>query len=148
MSSSNKERGSGLKACEDAFQRLCSGKSLLPEHMGISQSKVTAGIVSVEAGFDRGYLKKSRKAHQSLIAKIEEYRISESKRPIASSTALTIKRAHGKVALLEAELALAQEVRDKVLTQNLQLYERVRELEGQIKRFQSIELHLERVGRS
>ena len=70
MSSNSK---SGLDQCVEAFDRLKAGQPRVIEHIGIAKSKITAGIVSVEAGFDRGYLKKARSAHAPLISMIEAF---------------------------------------------------------------------------
>ncbi|WP_278349466.1 hypothetical protein [Stutzerimonas kunmingensis] len=118
----------GVGACEEALQRLLDGKPFVPEHVGLDLSKLTASIVSHEAGFDRGYLKKSRKAHLPLLAKIEACR-AEAGKGSGSSNGKSIKRLEDKVVLLEKELAMVSSQRDRVLTQNLQLWARVRELE-------------------
>lgn len=120
--------GKGLGACEEALQRLLVEKPVVPEHVGLDLSKLTASIVSLEAGFDRGYLKKSRKAHLPILAKIEACRAGVNKR-CGSSNGKSIKRLEDKVVLLEKELAMVSSQRDRVLTQNLQLWKRVRELE-------------------
>lgn len=133
----NTKVGSGVIACEEAFKRLVEGVPVVPGHVGIDSSKITAGIVSVEAGFDRGYLKKSRKAHQPLIAQIEAYRAeADSAIGVRSPRVQAIKRAKDKLASIEEELKLALEQRDLVLMQNLQLYERIRELEQDLARLQ------------
>lgn len=118
----------GLSACEEALQRLLDGAPVVPEHVGLDLSKLTASIVSHEAGFDRGYLKKSRKVHLPLLAKIEACR-AEANKGCGSSNDKGIKRLEDKVVLLEKELAMVSSQRDRVLTQNLQLWARVRELE-------------------
>ncbi|UPQ82225.1 hypothetical protein M0M42_17770 [Pseudomonas knackmussii] len=118
----------GVGACEEALQRLLDGKPFVPEHVGLDLSKLTASIVSLEAGFDRGYLKKSRKVHLSILAKIEACR-AEADKGSGPSNGKSIKRLEDKVVLLEKELAMVSSQRDRVLTQNLQLWERVRELE-------------------
>jgi len=118
----------GVGACEDALQRLLDGQPFVPEHVGLDLSKLTASIVSLEAGFDRGYLKKSRKAHLPILAKVEACRAGANKGS-GSSNGKSIKRLEDKVVLLEKELAMVSSQRDRVLTQNLQLWERVRELE-------------------
>lgn len=129
--------GSGVIVCEEAFKRLVNGAPVVSAHVGISPSKITAGIVSVEAGFDRGYLKKSRKAHQPLIAQIESYRAESASSKVSNSyKAQDVKRLHDKFAVLENSLKIACEQRDVVLTQNLQLYERIRELEQELARLQ------------
>lgn len=118
----------GLGACEDALQRLLAGNPVVPEHVSLDLSKLTASIVSLEAGFDRGYLKKSRKVHLPILAKIEAFRAGANKGG-GSSNGKGIKRLEDKVVLLEKELAMVSSQRDRVLTQNLQLCARVRELE-------------------
>lgn len=122
----------GLAACEDAFKRLMDGAPVVSEHVGLDASKVTAGVVSVEAGFDRGYLKKARKAHQSLLAKIEAHRIGLPGIANGQSAAKTAKQTLGKLNAMKADMELAYQQRDMVLTQNLQLCERIRELESEL----------------
>lgn len=118
----------GLIACEEALQRLLDGKPVVPAHVGLDLSKLTASIVSREAGFDRGYLKKSRSTHLSLLARIEAFRVEASK-VFDSSSTKRVERLEGKLALFEKELEMVRAQRDRVLSQNLQLWERVRELE-------------------
>lgn len=81
-----KSMSGGLLACEEALQRLLDGKPVVPEHVGLELSKITASIVSLEAGFDRGYLKKSRKAHLPILAKIEASRAEANKSSGSSSS--------------------------------------------------------------
>lgn len=119
--------GKGLGACEEALQRLMVGKPVVPEHVGLHLSKITASIVSLEAGFDRGYLKRSRKAHLPILAKIEAARAEASKG--AGSSGKKIRQMESQLIALEKELKTAQVQRDKVLAQNLKLWERVRKLE-------------------
>lgn len=128
--------GGGLQACVDAFERLKAGKPNLAVHVGLDGTKITAGIVSFEAGFDRGYLKKKRPAHQPLIAQIEAYRHSfESS---SASKALQVKRANDKVNKARNDLEIAQSQLYHVMTQNIQLVERVRLLEAQVKQFSNV----------
>lgn len=127
-------RKSGLVACYDAFERLKAGKPLVAAHVGLPSGKLTPGVVSFEAGFDRGYLKKSRPAHLVLIAQIEAFRTqSES---VSKSRANEVKRAKHKAEKAESELDQANRLLYEVLTQNLQLVERVRELESQLAKAQ------------
>jgi len=134
--------GRGLGACVEALQRLLDGKPVVPEHVGLDLSKLTASIVSLEAGFDRGYLKKSRKAHLPILAKIEACR-AEANKGSGSSNGKNIKRLEDKLVLLEKELAMVSAQRDRVLTQNLQLWGRVRELEiaERQNKFLKVRLH-------
>lgn len=118
----------GLITCEEALQRLLDGKPVVSVHVGLDLSKLTASIVSLEAGFDRGYLKKSRKSHLPLLARIEAFRV-EARKDSGSSNTKRVERLEGKLELLEKELEMVRAQRDRVLSQNLQLWERVRKLE-------------------
>lgn len=120
--------GKGLGACEEALQRLLVGNPFVSEHVGLDLSKLTASIVSHEAGFDRGYLKKSRRVHLPILAKIEACR-AEANKGSGTLSVKSIKRLEDKIGLLEKELAMFSAQRDRVLTQNLQLWSRVKELE-------------------
>lgn len=122
---------SGVEACEKAFERLKAGNPHISAHVGIEREKITAGVVSVEAGFDRGYLKKSRTKHQALIAKIDAYKNLESKP--SGSLSLKYRRAKAKIVVLETELLSCKATMHKVLSQNLQLVETIRRLEVHIK---------------
>lgn len=138
---SGKGIGGGLLACENALQRLLEGKPVVPEHVGLELSKLTASIVSLEAGFDRGYLKKSRKAHLAILAKIEASRAAAIKNP-SSSSSKKVARLEDKILFLEKELAMVRAQRDRVLVQNLQLWERVRELEIAERQKKSLQVRL------
>ncbi|AZE96771.1 hypothetical protein C4J96_4693 [Pseudomonas orientalis] len=118
----------GVGACEEALQRLLVGKPVVPEHVALDLSKLTASIVSLEAGFDRGYLKKSRKAHLPLLAQIEAVR-AEASKGAGSSSGKKIRQMESQLAALEKTLSIAQMQRDNVLAQNMKLWQRVRELE-------------------
>lgn len=118
----------GLSTCEEALQRLLVGRPVVPEHVGLDLSKLTASLVSLEAGFDRGYLKKSRKAHLPLLAQIEAVRAEASKGK-GSSSGKQIRQMESQLAALEKSLSIAQIQRDNVLAQNMKLWQRVRELE-------------------
>ncbi|MBA6419611.1 hypothetical protein [Pseudomonas sp. 5Ae-yellow] len=119
----------GLATCEEALQRLVSGKPHRPEHVGLDLSKLTAGIVSYEAGFDRGYLKKARKSHQALIAQIEAYR---HRAPVSSVKARELVVVAEKLSTSRGELDEALKQRDNMLTRNLQLMLRIKALEKEI----------------
>lgn len=126
----------GLERCREGFQRIKAGKPQVAAHIGLDPTKVTAGIVSVEAGFDRGYLKKSRNSHRALIAEIEAYRKSYGNE--SSSKALQVKRANDKVTQALADLETARSQLYHVMTQNIQLVERVRHLEEQLKALSNV----------
>jgi hypothetical protein len=121
----------GIDACEKAFQRLREGKPIVSAHVGIEKGKITAGIVSVEAGFDRGYLKKSRIKHLALLAQIESFRKSDP--PSSGSLPMKYRRAKAKIGFLEDEIKCCKSTMHKVLSQNLLLVETVRRLEAFLK---------------
>ena len=128
--------GEGVEACVQAFERLKTGKPNLAVHVGLDPTKITAGIVSFEAGFDRGYLKKKRPSHQPLIAQIEAYRTSFG--TVSASKSQQIKRANEKVDKARSELEIVQEQLYHVMSQNVQLVERVRFLEVQAKKYNNV----------
>jgi len=67
----------GLLLCEQAFERLSAGK---PQKLLITDYKIyriTAAIVSKEAGFDAGYLKKSRVNHRQLLLEISQFNANQ-----------------------------------------------------------------------
>ncbi|MGM3215635.1 hypothetical protein ACSQ5K_09380 [Pseudomonas sp. PhalM4] len=135
----------GVHLCAEAFQRLKDGKPRIPAHVGLPKSKVTAGIVSVEAGFDRGYLKKSRPTHMPLIAAIEAYRLEGESASVTS--VVKAKRAQMKADKAVSELEQVRSQLYAVLAQNIQLVERVRELEGELRRARDTSSIHQRSGR-
>lgn len=127
---------SGLDQCVDAFERLKAGQPRVIEHMGIAKSKITAGIVSVEAGFDRGYLKKARPSHAPLISMIEAFRKESA--GSNDSGRLLVRRAKDKAEKAVSELDEVREQLYRVLSQNIQLVERVRSLEAMLQKAQKV----------
>jgi hypothetical protein len=126
----------GVKACEEAFRRLIEGEPHIASHIGLPKYKITAGTVSVEAGFDRGYLKKARLAHKPLIANIDAQRIQNLER--GNSRAEELRRCKDRVvrAKRNEEVALCRLF--KVLTHNLVLVERIRVLEDKLPKDQNV----------
>lgn len=120
----------GIDKCKEAFERLKAGEPHVAAHVGLDPTKITAGVVSVEAGFDRGYLKKDRSSHRALLADIEAYRKSYGTE--SSSKALQVKRANDKAAKALSDLEIARGQLYHVMAQNVQLVERVRELQFQL----------------
>lgn len=126
----------GVDACRSAFERLKTRRSEIPAHNAIAFSKITAGIVSVEAGFDRGYLKKARASHIGLIEEINKFRASMALNLPNARQAL--KQAQENAQFAESEKLQLQQMIQKVVAQNLQLVERVRQLESQVKEIRTI----------
>lgn len=119
----------GLKACEEALNRLLKGNVNFSAHVNFDLEKLTPSVVSHEAGFDRGYLKSSRVNHRSLIAKIKFISTNASAKPAGLSKELASWRR--KYQKLEEEFILMQAQRDRVLSQNIELWEKVRELHAE-----------------
>lgn len=122
----------GLQRCIAAFERLKLGQPQQTRYVGIAPDKITAAVVSAEAGFDSGYLKRSRRQHLPLILQIEAYRNAE--HAVATSTALQLRRAKNRVSKASAEVDVAIGQLGDVLAQNLKLVERVRMLELELKK--------------
>jgi hypothetical protein len=131
-----KKKSRGIKACNEAFQRLIDGNPIIDEHVGLPKSKITAGIVSVEAGYTRGYLKKSRKTHLLLLGLIAANRAQY----LGSKESPTHKlaRQKNKISTLVQELKHCKAIMEKVLTQNIQLVETVKYLEVRVAQLQDI----------
>ena len=64
----------GVAQCYDAFARLKDNCPRNEKFTGLPHDKITAAIVSQEAGFDSGYLKRSRPAHQAILALIDSFK--------------------------------------------------------------------------
>lgn len=122
----------GLQRCIAAFERLKLGQPQQPKHVGLPPDRITAAVVSAEAGFDSGYLKRSRRQHLPLILQIEAYRKAE--HSVSTSTALQLRRAKSRVSAAAVEVDVAMGQLAAVLAQNLKLVERVRVLEVELKK--------------
>ena len=120
-------KGSGVKLCEEAFERLVAGRPEVDKHKGLPKSKITKSIVSVEAGFDPGYLKKGRKLHVPLLARIEA--VQGEQDSAEAVAAERVRRANMTVQKARSELEIMREQRNAALTQNLQLHARLLGLE-------------------
>ena len=127
-------QGKGIRECEQALERLLSGRPEVSAHVGLPRNKITACVVSVEAGFDRGYLKKGRKSHMPLVARIESIK-DEVATPQASAME-QVRRSRNALEKAEREAATAKEQLAAALAQNLMLLNQIRELEAQVERFQ------------
>lgn len=125
---------SSLERCEKALERLLSGQPHISDHVGVKYEDITPAMVSIEAGFDKGYLKRSREYHLPLIARIDAL-----KRGAGFSTSTAnkkkLERAKALAEKRRLEVDRLSEVMDKVLTQNLMLVERVRDLEKELTRY-------------
>ena len=125
----------GLQRREEALERLVSGQPHLADHVGVKRGDITPARVSIEAGFDKGYLKRSRTLHMPLIARIDA--LKNESGASSSATIEKLKKAKQMAQKRRMEVEQLNEVMDKVLTQNLMLVERVRELEKELGKYQA-----------
>ena len=121
---------SGVKACEAALQRLLDGCPQVAGHVGIQLSEITPATVSVEAGYDKGYLKRARAPHKALIARIDNLKLNANKS--SNDDKKQLRKALRKSEAYREEAEEAKAIMNKVLTQNLILINKVRELELQL----------------
>jgi hypothetical protein len=128
----------GVESCEKAFERLVESEPHVACHVGLPKHKITAGIVSVEAGFNRGYLKKARPTHMALIARINNYRTENINVKSCLSRTEEVSRAKKRVKILVETEKAAQERSYKLIEKNLILIERIRELEELVSNYQSV----------
>lgn len=122
----------GLQECENALERLLKNSPHIGSHVGVTEADITPAMVSVEAGYDKGYLKRSRGSHKSLIARIDALKGNH-----RENTRTKLKQAERKYKRLHAEQKLNGDVMDQVLTQNLMLLQRVKELEKELARYKN-----------
>lgn len=125
----------GLESCRQGFERLKKGSPLLPQYKNLPKHKITAATVSVESGFDRGYLKSSRPHHKVLIDEINVYRQAHRNTPMQTSAMLA--DASKQVKNIRDQNQLLMHQLQQVVAQNLQLVERVRSLEKELLNFKS-----------
>lgn len=126
---------SGIQRCEEALERLISGQPHLADHVGVKSGDITPAMVSIEAGFDKGYLKRSRELHKPLIARVDALKSESGSTPSVHKE--KIERAKRLAEKRRTEVEQLNQIMDKVLTQNLMLVERVRELEAELAKYQN-----------
>lgn len=131
---------SGLDKCVEAFERLKKGTPRIPEHIGLSASEITAGIVSVEAGWDRGYLKRSRENHKPLISLIDAYRADYAKGSTHVTKNAEIQKQKKKVLDYKKRCDEAEKRLYEALGRELILVAKIRELELELTQFRNIEV--------
>lgn len=121
------DTASGLQKCWAAFERLKNHTAIVDEHKNLPLDKITAGVVSVESGFDRGYLKYARPIHRRLIDEINAFR--ESHKPAPRKIENQLDTAHNTIISQQQEIARLNSMLQNVVTQNLQLVEALRALQ-------------------
>lgn len=122
--------GSGLSSCIEAFERLKVDMPINDEFKGYQPEQISPSVVSQEAGFDKGYLKKSRPNHMPLIALIEDWRKSGG---TSLSKAEAIRRERDKALRYMQERDEANQRYALALGRELRLIKKIRELELELK---------------
>ena len=118
----------GVKACEAALQRLLDGCPQVAGHVGVQSDEITAAMVSVEAGYDKGYLKKARAPDEVLINRINSFKLNTEQS--SNNDKKKLRKVLRKSEAYREEAEEAKAIMNKVLTQNLMLMNKVRELEA------------------
>ena len=128
MANQSYENINSLKKCYQAFDRLKEGIAEKPKFLGIKSGQITPSIVSQEAGFDAGYLKKGRVKHRALIEMINTY-ATESKNGSTLSKAEIIRRERIKLNACKEELLRVQHLLEQSLSREVLLSAQLAELE-------------------
>lgn len=120
----------GIELCKEAFERIKRGEARVERFKGIAQENVTASIVSQEAGFDSGYLKGSRAAHQPLISLINAYKSAAPSETLSKSEA--VRREKAKTDNAKSLQSTAESLLYDALGRELALVRRLKELEKEV----------------
>ncbi|MEN5112224.1 hypothetical protein ABE521_25640 [Pseudomonas sp. TWI672] len=122
----------GLDKCWAAFERLKNRAAIFDEHKNLPLDKITAGVVSIESGYDRGYLKYARPIHRRLIDEINAFR--QSHKLTTPNIKNQLETAHQIIASQEKEIAKLNNMLQNIVVQNLQLVETLRTLQKLTKK--------------
>lgn len=117
-----------LERCYQAFERLKVGAAENTKFVGIAPEQVTASIVSQEAGFDPGYLKKKRPNHQALLHLIKNYAQENTSRSTLSKAEI-VRRERQKLEKCKEELRMVSALLNESLAREILLASRLSELE-------------------
>ncbi|HAS3611739.1 hypothetical protein [Vibrio cholerae] len=120
----------GLEKCLDALERIKKNTPNLNKFADLPRNKVTAAVISQEAGFDSGYLKKKRPQHQEIISLIESYRHSDTGSTL--SVREKIEREKRKTERLQARLEQAEDKLNKALARELLLLDQIDRMEQEL----------------
>lgn len=126
-----------LKDCYEAFERLKMGKGTMDGCIGLAPESITPARVSVEAGHDAGYLKKSRGQHAGIINAILAYQHVNTSTTL--SKAEIKRRSERRVSKVEIELKLTKNRLEDSLARELKLVAKIRELEEDLYKQSNID---------
>lgn len=126
-------KATGLRECGAALERLLKNTPHIGSHVGVTAADITPAMVSVEAGYDKGYLKRSRDSHKPLIARIDALKANS-----RDNDRTKFKQSERKYKQLLAAQKTNSDIMNEMLTQNLMLLQRVKELEKELSRYKQI----------
>jgi hypothetical protein len=128
----NKQQAARLSICREAFERLKEGKGQVKY---VEKMDISCSTVSVEAGFDKGYLKQSRLWQASLVEDINDYKKGHESK--STSAATELERTRKKVKKATDAKVQAESLLYTLMQDNLKLVSRVAELEKLIGKYES-----------
>ena len=120
-----------LQQCYDAFERLKAGKGEHTDCKGLPLSQITFSKISLEAGHDAGYLKKSREQHKLLLSMLMAF-INDLPSSTTMGKGAALKRQKTMVKNAKEDALQMKEKLDASLGRELQLYHRLKEAEEEI----------------
>ena len=123
----------GLDKCFEALGRIKANNPLESKFVDLPRNKVTAAVISQEAGFDSGYLKKKRPQHQPIISLIESYRSSDTGSTL--SVRESIEREKRKAESFRTRLKLAEIKLHNALARELLLIDQIDRMEQELAKF-------------
>lgn len=124
---------SGLEKCFEALERIKINKPNLLKFKNIPPSKVTPAIISQEAGFDSGYLKKKRPQHQALLSLIESYKHSDSSSTLSFRE--KIARERRKTESMQSQINKIETKLHEALAREILLLDQIDRMEQELLRF-------------
>ncbi|WP_076416854.1 hypothetical protein [Shewanella sp. UCD-KL12] len=123
----------GLEKCFEALDRIKANKPIEPKFVDLPKHKVTAAVISQEAGFDSGYLKKKRLQHQPILSLIGAYKSSDT--GCTLSVHERTKREKRKVESLRVQLDLTENKLHNALAREVLLLDQIDNMERELAKF-------------
>lgn len=129
------KKSTGVLLCEQAFERLKTGKPKILLSNNYQVGSITSSLVSQEAGFDSGYLKNSRENHRALIHDISQFKIKENLR--TPEERKRISSLNAKVETKSQQINKYEKLYKDALSREVVLVARLAELESKIRSLES-----------
>lgn len=120
------EQTSKYYECEKAFERIKKGVFI---HEESKFKKITPALISIEAGLDKGYLKRNRINHQILIKQIDDFEKSK------AATLSAHYKEQLKISKYQIEIKKYKELYEEALIRELKLFNQLCEYEKQLEQF-------------